>query len=157
MSIVAAIVSGILFGAGLTVAQMTNPDKVLDFLDLAAISKGGWDPALLMVFIGALPTMFMAYFIQRRMQRPLAARIFLAPTPSPVDPRLIAGSAIFGIGWGLAGICPGPAVTALAPTGGQAGSVALFVIAMIAGILLSQVFTTRSTGAPPPATEPRTR
>ncbi len=157
MHIVAAFISGLLFGAGLTVAQMTNPEKVLDFLDVAAIGKGGWDPTLLMVFIGALPTMFLAYIVQRRMRRPLASPIFLVPTASPIDTRLIAGSAIFGIGWGLAGVCPGPAMTALAPIGDQVGNVALFVMAMIAGVLLSQTFTQPSSRAPPPATEPRTR
>lgn len=157
MQIVAAFVSGILFGAGLTVAQMTNPDKILDFLDLAAIGKGGWDPTLLMVFIGALPTMFLAYLVQRRMRRPLAAPIFLVPTASPIDARLIAGSAIFGVGWGITGVCPGPAMTALAPTGDQVGDAALFVVAMIAGVLLSQTFARASPGTPPPATEPRTR
>ena len=146
MPIVAAVIAGIMFGAGLTVAQMTNPRKILDFLDIAAIAKGGWDPTLLMVFTGALPMMFLAYVIQRRMRRPLAAPAFLVPKPSPIDTRLVAGSAIFGIGWGLAGVCPGPAITALAPTSGQIGSVILFVLAMIGGILLSQFFTASSTG-----------
>ncbi len=151
-----AVTSGVLFGAGLTVAQMTNPSKILDFLDIAAIPAGRWDPTLLMVFVGALPVMFLAYAIQRRMQRPLAARKFLVPAHSSIDARLIAGSALFGTGWGLAGVCPGPAITALAPTGGQVGSVVLFVLAMIAGMLLSQAFTASSPGEPPPATEPRT-
>lgn len=156
MPIASAVTSGVLFGAGLTVAQMTNPSKILDFLDIAAIPAGRWDPTLLMVFVGALPTMFLAYAIQRRMQRPLAARRFLVPAAAPLDARLIIGSAIFGIGWGLAGVCPGPAITALAPTGGQVDSVVLFVLAMIGGVLLSQFFAASSPGEPPPAAEPRT-
>lgn len=139
MPILAAIVAGILFGAGLTVAQMTNPSKVLDFLDIAAIRTGGWDPTLLMVFIGALPTMFAAYAIQRRMRRPLATPAFMVPAPSPIDRRLLAGSAMFGIGWGMAGVCPGPAITALAPLGGRIDRVALFIAAMLAGIWLSRL------------------
>lgn len=154
MPLFASLFAGLLFGAGLTVAQMTNPAKILDFLDIAAIPKGGWDPTLLMVFIGALPTMFVAYVIQRRMRRPLLAHVFLVPTPSPIDARLIAGSAIFGMGWGLAGVCPGPAMTALAPIGNQFGNVALFVVAMLAGIYLSRFFPPAIATA---ATQPRTK
>lgn len=157
MPILAAVITGLIFGAGLTVAQMTNPAKILNFLDLASIPKGTWDPTLLMVFIGALPTMFLAYVAQRRMRRPLAAPAFQVPAPSPIDRRLIAGSAIFGVGWGLAGVCPGPAITALAPSGGQIGSVVSFVLAMIGGIMLSQLFAAATSSAPPPATDPHTR
>ena len=155
MPSIAALIAGILFGIGLTVSQMTNPAKVLDFLDIAAIRSGTWDPTLLMVFAGALPTMFLGYCLKNCMQRPLIARAFLVPTPSPIDGRLIAGSAIFGVGWGLAGVCPGPAIASLAPTAGQLLNVALFCAAMIAGVMLSWLFA-RPPHLRPPATQART-
>lgn len=144
MPIAAALLAGLLFGAGLTVAQMVDPRKVLDFLDVGAIPRGGWDPTLLMVFIGALPTMFLGYLVQGRMSRPLFAPGFPRPSRSPIDARLLGGSALFGIGWGLAGVCPGPAITALALAGNQIGNVVLFVAAMCAGIMLSWLFAPAS-------------
>ena len=152
MDIIASLVAGLLFGAGLTVAQMTNPAKVIDFLDIAAVRTGTWDPTLLMVFCGALPTMFAAYVIQRRMRRPILAASFLVPGRSPVDVHLVTGSAIFGIGWGFAGVCPGPALTALATAGAQLDKLALFIAAMLAGIWLSRFTLPRhSTSASAPA------
>jgi len=138
MQILMAIVAGTLFGAGLTVAQMVDPLKVLNFLDVAGVADGTWDPTLLMVFIGALPTMFLAYEIRRRrMSTPVLAPSYAVPLRTDIDARLVGGSALFGIGWGLVGVCPGPALTSLALAGGQIANVALFVIAMIAGIMLS--------------------
>ncbi len=154
MQLLAAVIAGVLFGAGLTVAQMVDPRKVLDFLDVAGIARGTWDPTLLMVFIGALSTMFLVYAVQHRMRKPLLANEFLIPRRSEIDGRLIAGSALFGVGWGLAGICPGPALTSLSIAGGQLGSVVVFVAAMVAGILLSRLLI--SALVAPPATEPRT-
>lgn len=140
MPILTALVAGMLFGMGLTVAQMVDPMKVINFLDIAAIPRGGWDPTLLMVFIGALPTMFLAYRLREaRLSRPAVAATFSIPQRTDVDARLIGGSAMFGIGWGLGGVCPGPALTALALAGGQIGNVALFIAAMIAGIMLSWI------------------
>ena len=138
MQVLAAVIAGALFGAGLTVSRMVDPQKVLGFLDVAGIAKGTWDPTLLMVFIGALPPMFLAYRLRRgRLSRPALAASYAVSERSDIDARLIGGSAIFGIGWGLAGVCPGPAVTALALAGGQTTRVALFVAAMLAGIMLS--------------------
>lgn len=156
MPILAALAAGVLFGIGLTIAQMTNPKKVLDFLDVAGMRTGAWDPTLLMVFIGALPTMFAAYALHRRMHRPLWQPAFIVPRPGALDARLIAGSAVFGIGWGLAGICPGPALTSLAPVGGALGGIALFIASMMGGIMLSWLFAPASVEPVTPATEPRT-
>ncbi len=146
MQILIALVAGAIFGAGLTVAQMVNPRKILDFLDVAGIATGTWDPTLLMVFVGALPTVFLAYVIQRRMIRPVFAATFTIPAQSDIDVRLVAGSTAFGVGWGLAGVCPGPAVVALALAlaGTQLPNVGLFVAAMLGGMLLSWLFRTSS-------------
>lgn len=155
MPILAALVAGTLFGAGLTVAHMVDPRKVLDFLDFAAIGSGRWDPTLLMVFIGALPTMYVAYAAQRHWSRPLLEPSFYLVAGKSVDARLVAGSALFGIGWGMMGICPGPAVTALALVRPQIGNLLLFIGAMVAGILLSRLVRAGASVSAP-ATEPRT-
>jgi uncharacterized membrane protein YedE/YeeE len=138
MQFLAAMVAGVLFGAGLTVAQMVDPQKVLGFLDIAGIAKGTWDPTLLMVFMGALPTMFVAYQLRHhRLSRPALSDHYAVPQRNDIDVRLVGGSAIFGAGWGLAGVCPGPAITALALTGDRIGTVLIFVVAMLAGIAVS--------------------
>ena len=155
MQILISLFAGALFGAGLTVARMIDPRKVLDFLDVAGIRNGTWDPTLLMVFAGALPTMFIAYAIQRRMAEPMLATAFSIPSRTGVDAQLVAGSAMFGIGWGLVGICPGPALTAIAVAGSQIGSVALFVGAMAAGIMLSWLLPAGEATVDAPATEAR--
>jgi len=154
MPIVAALLAGTLFGAGLTVAQLVNPQKVLDFLDVAGIANGTWDPTLLMTFAGALAVMFVGYVVQRRQSRPVLAARFSLPQRRDIDARLVAGSAMFGIGWGLAGVCPGPAITALALAGSQTGSVALFVAAMLAGIMLSRPLVPGSTEPTSEAPQP---
>ena len=156
MPILTAAFAGVLFGAGLTVSQMVDPRKVLDFLDVGGIAHGTWDPTLLMVFAGALGAMFAAYAVQRRMARPLLAPAFAIPARTAIDARLIVGSGLFGVGWGLAGVCPGPALTALAIAGGTTGNVLLFVAAMIAGILLSRLIAPGAPARAQPATEPRT-
>jgi uncharacterized protein len=156
MQIIAALIAGAIFGAGLTIAQMVDPLKVLNFLDVAGIAKGTWDPTLLMVFIGALPTMFIAYQIrQMRLSKPALAAAFSIPERRDIDARLVGGSAIFGIGWGLAGVCPGPAITALALAGGQLANVGMFVVAMLAGIMLSWVLVPSKEGADMAATAAR--
>ncbi|NOU05651.1 MAG: YeeE/YedE family protein [Hyphomicrobiaceae bacterium] len=137
MNIFIALLAGALFGAGLTVAQMVNPQKVLNFLDLAAMSTGKWDPTLLFVFIGALPTMFIAYRLQTMMAKPAYEIDFRIPKLNAVDLPLVAGSVIFGIGWGLGGICPGPSITAFPLAGPMLTNLAIFVAAMMAGIALA--------------------
>jgi uncharacterized membrane protein YedE/YeeE len=132
-----ALLSGTLFGLGLVVSGMVNPAKVLGFLDVA----GDWDPTLAMVMLGALAVTAPAFRVVLKRGGPWFANRFSLPTKTDLDPRLVLGAALFGIGWGLAGLCPGPAMTALV-TG--RGSIVLFVLAMLAGILIFDEFERRS-------------
>jgi uncharacterized membrane protein YedE/YeeE len=121
------LVSGTLFGAGLSIGGMTDPARVRGFLDLF----GAWDPMLVFVMGGAVLVMAIAWAVQRRMQRPAFAEGFSLPDRSDITPRLVGGSALFGIGWGIAGLCPGPGFAALAIT--PAAS-AIFLAAMLGGM-----------------------
>ena len=127
-----AALSGALFGAGLYVSQMVDPLKVLRFLDFTAIPSGGWDPSLAFVIVPAILVMFVAVRIGRRRQAPLFDSAFHEPEYKKVDARLVLGAAIFGMGWGMSGICPGPAISLVAfrPDG-----LWLFLGAMFAGSL----------------------
>jgi uncharacterized membrane protein YedE/YeeE len=107
--IVAAFVCGLLFGAGLAVSDMVNPAKVLNFLDLA----GPWDASLAFVMAGAVLVTAVGYRLAFGRERPVFAEAFALPTAQDVDARLLAGAAVFGVGWGLAGLCPGPALAGL--------------------------------------------
>ena len=107
-------VSGALFGAGLYVSQMVDPLKVLRFLDFTAIPSGGWDPSLALVMGGGLLVMFVAVQLGKQRGRPLFDSSFHHPDYSRIDTPLVAGAALFGIGWGMSGICPGPALSLLA-------------------------------------------
>lgn len=109
-----AAASGLLFGAGLYVSQMVNPLKVLRFLDFGGIPSGGWDPSLAFVMVPAVIVMFVAVRISRRRSTPLFDRRFFSPEFDRVDARLVTGAALFGIGWGMSGICPGPAIALIA-------------------------------------------
>lgn len=122
-------VSGTVFGAGLALGGMTDPARVRGFLDLF----GDWDPTLAFVMGGAVLVMVIAWLVQARMSRPLFAEGFALPTASDLTPRLIGGSALFGIGWGIAGLCPGPGIAALVI---EPASAAIFVIAMLAGMAM---------------------
>ncbi len=124
-----ALVSGTIFGAGLAIGGMTDPARVRGFLDLF----GAWDPTLAFVMGGAVLVMAGAWLLQRQMRHPLFAPSFSLPDRSDLTPRLIGGSALFGIGWGIAGLCPGPGFAALAI---DAPSAAIFLSAMLAGMLL---------------------
>ena len=136
MQLLIALVAGAIFGAGLTVSGMSNPKKVLDFLDIGALASGGWDPTLLMVFVGALPVMFAAYHAQGA--KPWLADTFQVPADGFIDPPLVIGSAMFGLGWGLVGLCPGPVVVALGlASKGVIGQVLVFFSAMLLGVWLS--------------------
>lgn len=131
----AALVSGLIFGLGLAVSGMMNPAKVIGFLDVA----GDWDPTLAFVMGGALLVAIPAYRVIPHRPRPVLAGSFSLPTKKAVDAPLIWGSALFGVGWGLVGFCPGPAVAALS-TG--LGPVLLFVAAMLSGMAIySRVFS----------------
>lgn len=126
------VASGFLFGMGLTVSGMTDPQRVRGFLDLF----GNWDPTLAFVMGGAVLVMAAAWRIQARMTKPVFGDKFALPDRTDLDPRLIAGAALFGIGWGIAGLCPGPAVASLVLTPVHALP---FVAAMLAGMLLQKV------------------
>jgi uncharacterized protein len=121
--------AGALFGLGLAVSGMVNPQKVIAFLDVA----GNWDPTLAFVMSGALLVTIPAFRQIFKRPRPVLADEFELPTKKDVDARLLGGSALFGVGWGLSGFCPGPAVTALA-TG--LTPVFAFVVAMMAGMAI---------------------
>lgn len=124
-------VAGGLFGTGLAISGMTDPARVIGFLDLF----GAWDPALLFVMAGAVSVYGLGILILRRVKnRDLKLS---SPTPSPIDRQLIVGSAIFGVGWGLGGFCPGPA---LANLGALRVEALLFVPAMAIGMFLAQRF-----------------
>lgn len=152
--LLSALAAGLLFGIGLTVSQMVDPAKVLNFLDLA----GHWDPSLAFVLAGAVGTSAIGFRLIRRRPAPLFADDFKLPTARRIDRRLVTGSALFGIGWGLVGLCPGPAITDLAldPRG-----VGLFVAAMLAGMAafwLRQTVAARvasATDKAQPATPPK--
>jgi uncharacterized membrane protein YedE/YeeE len=124
-----ALVSGTVFGAGLALGGMTDPARVRGFLDLF----GNWDPTLAFVMGGAVVVMAAAWLVQKRMQHPVFASDFALPNRSDLTPRLIGGSALFGVGWGIAGLCPGPGFAALAI---DAPSAAIFIAAMLAGMVL---------------------
>ena len=130
MKIVIGFAAGLLFGAGLAIARMTDPRVVLAFLDVT----GEWNPALLLVMAGASSTFGLLYWLTVRRDAPLVARTLRVPQERPLDGRLFIGTTLFGIGWGLVGLCPGPAVTAL--FGGNVSG-RVFVVAMLAGIALA--------------------
>ncbi|MFA7585806.1 MAG: DUF6691 family protein [Novosphingobium sp.] len=137
MRVAICFLVGLLFGTGLAVSGMTSPDKVLGFLDLA----GAWDPSLAFVMGGAVLSAAPLYWLARRRARPVAGTMFDQPSATAIDARLIGGSALFGLGWGLAGICPGPALVGLAI---DPPALAVFVLAMLAGAILSGRFTRRN-------------
>jgi uncharacterized membrane protein YedE/YeeE len=131
-----AALSGALFGSGLCVSQMVDPLKVLRFLDFTAIPSGGWDPSLAFVIVPAIVVMFIAVRIGRRRQAPLFDTRFHEPEYNKVDARLVTGAALFGIGWGMSGICPGPALALVAF---QPDGIWMFVAALFAGSLAGSV------------------
>lgn len=127
MRIAVQFLAGLLFGLGLVASGMADPAKVLNFLDVA----GTWDPSLAFVLAGATGTTLVGYRLVLGRGRPLLAPAFQLPTATRIDARLLTGAAVFGVGWGLAGLCPGPAVASLALA--APGTLA-FVPAMLVGI-----------------------
>lgn len=109
-----AAIAGVIFGAGLYISGMVNPLKVLRFLDFTAVPSGNWDPSLAFVMVAAVVVMFVAVRISRGRQAPLFAASFHQPEFTRIDTPLIAGAALFGVGWGMSGICPGPAISLIA-------------------------------------------
>jgi uncharacterized protein len=128
MPLLTALLSGLLFGAGLAVSGMVNPAKVLNFLDVA----GSFDATLLFVLGGAVVTTFIGYKLVLSRSEPLFADRFRLPTKVDIDARLVAGAAIFGAGWGLSGFCPGPAIAAVVAL---APEPFVFIAAMAAGMI----------------------
>ena len=141
MAVFTALLAGLVFGLGLLVSGMANPAKVLGFLDLA----GQWDPSLAFVMGGAVAVGSIAFLLARRRTLSLIGLEMRLPTDRHVDRRLIVGSAIFGIGWGIAGFCPGPALVALGM--GEAKAVA-FVVAMLLGMAIFDLVERRRAATP---------
>jgi uncharacterized protein len=136
MAIFLQFVIGLIFGFGLLLSGMSNPAKVLDFLDLGGIVAGSWDPSLAFVMLGAVVVTFLGFRWVLKRRQPWFAERFHLPTQRELDLRIVAGPAIFGVGWGLAGFCPGPALTAL---GFGTGKAFVFVAAMFAGMWLARL------------------
>lgn len=125
-----ALLTGVLFAAGLALGGMTQPSKVVGFLDFF----GDWDPSLMFVMGGAVLTYAPIYhLVTRRRRAPVFAERFGIPTRTELDVRLLGGAALFGMGWGLGGFCPGPAIASL---GSGTGSAVIFVVAMVSGMKL---------------------
>lgn len=123
-----SLLSGLMFGAGLAVSGMMDPKRVRGFLDVA----GNWDPTLAFVMGGAILVMSIAWFLQRRLVQPILADKFYLPDTQLIDRKLIGGAIMFGIGWALAGLCPGPAFGAIIL---QPASAAIFVASMLSGMI----------------------
>ncbi len=128
------LLCGLIFGAGLAISGMVNPAKVLGFLDVT----GQWDPSLILVMGGGVAVFAAGFLLVKRTARPVFAAKFEIPTRRDIDPRLVAGAVLFGIGWGLAGFCPGPALTSLAF---GITKVYVFLAAMVAGSLAYGAWT----------------
>lgn len=150
----ASLASGLLFGAGLAVAGMTRPEKVIGFLSFTR----GWDPSLMFVMAGAIGVHAIAWRLIKRRPSPLLSARFAVPTRRDIDARLVAGAAIFGVGWALAGLCPGPAIASASTF---APGILAFLVAMFAGNLLAvradpwiERLLKRSPPAPAPAPAP---
>jgi uncharacterized protein len=132
MSLLVQFLIGLLFGSGLVIAGMSDPAKILNFLDLAAIPTGNWDASLAFVMGGGVIVTFIGYTYVLKQKRPIFDTSFHLPKATKIDLPIVIGPAIFGLGWGLAGFCPGPAFTAL---GTGSISAIIFVVAMLAGMV----------------------
>lgn len=127
MRILVALISGLLFGLGLAVSQMINPAKVLGFLDLF----GDWDPSLAFVMLGAIPLTALGHRLARLRSTPFCDAAYSEPSERKIDRRLVGGAVLFGVGWGLVGYCPGPAIASI---GLGNPATLLFVAAMLVGM-----------------------
>jgi len=132
MAALFAFAAGLTFGIGLLVAGMANPAKILAFLDLA----GNWDPSLAFVMVGAIAVGAFAFAIARRRTTSALGLPMQLPGARSIDARLVGGSLLFGVGWGLAGFCPGPAIVALGAAQAKAG---VFIVAMLLGMGLFEL------------------
>ena len=133
-------IAGLLFGIGLILSGMTDPGKVIGFLDLA----GEWDPSLAFVMGGAIAVGFFAFAVARKRTTSLLGSAMQLPNSDDIDSRVLIGSAVFGVGWGLAGFCPGPAVVA---TGAGHWQALLFTLSMLAGMAVHELSVRVAPGA----------
>lgn len=136
MLLLSSLLAGLVFGLGLIVSGMANPAKVLGFLDLA----GPWDPSLALVMAGAIAVGLFAFLLAKKRRLSLLGAEMKLPAAGLVDRRLLAGSVLFGMGWGLAGFCPGPGLVAL---GMGEPKAAVFVLAMLAGMAIFELLERR--------------
>ena len=141
LRLLTAVAAGIIFGLGLAISQMVNPQKVLAFLDFA----GDWDPSLAFVMGGAVGVALIPYRFTLRRAKPLLAERFSLPQVRDIDARLVGGSAVFGAGWGLVGFCPGPAIASFAYAMPES---LVFVVAMVAGVVLARAVPERPAAQP---------
>jgi uncharacterized membrane protein YedE/YeeE len=141
MTLVVAFASGLLFAIGLVLSGMTEPGRIMGFLDVVGV----WDPSLLFVMVGAIGVFAPLYRLSLRRPRPMLAATFHVPGRATIDGRLLGGAALFGIGWGLSGFCPGPAVVS---AGTLALEPVLFVLAILVGMQAFRLITSRSDDAP---------
>ena len=132
MFVLTSLLAGLVFGLGLILSGMANPAKVLGFLDLA----GPWDPSLALVMGGAIAVGFFAFLVAKNRTRSLLGAEMRLPTATNIDRRLVTGGVLFGMGWGLAGFCPGPGLVAL---GMGEPKAAVFVLAMLAGMAVFEL------------------
>lgn len=135
-SMLSSLLAGAIFGAGLAISQMMNPAKVIAFLDFA----GDWDPTLAFVMAGAVLAAAPGFALAKKRKAPVLSSRFQIPTRRDIDIPLVLGAAIFGVGWGLVGFCPGPAIAAL---GTGMWEVVVFVTAMLGGMLLHRYLPSR--------------
>ena len=140
MQILFSLISGLLFGFGLIISGMSNPEKVLAFLDLA----GSWDPSLMLVMGGAIAIGIFAFTFARKQTQSFLGLSMQLPTARKIDYRLIVGSTLFGIGWGLAGVCPGPALVLL---GAGVNKALYFLLAMLVGMVAFELLDRRQQAA----------
>jgi uncharacterized membrane protein YedE/YeeE len=136
MLMLSSLLAGLVFGLGLIVSGMANPAKVLGFLDLA----GPWDPSLAFVMAGAIAVGFFAFLLAKKRRLSLLGAEMKLPAAGRIDRRLVAGSLLFGVGWGLAGFCPGPGLVAL---GMGEPKAAVFVLATLAGMAIFELLEKR--------------
>ena len=146
MPALVAFLCGFVFGAGLVISGMTDTAKVLGFLDVLAIPQGSWDPTLAIVMAAALAVSLPGFWLVRRRDWPVLATVAVWPNETAIDRPLLGGAALFGAGWGLVGLCPGPAIANLATL---SPAVLLFVAAMLAGMATHDAWRRRR--AAPPA------
>jgi uncharacterized membrane protein YedE/YeeE len=128
MRLIVALMCGVLFGSGLTISQMVDPNKVLNFLDVLGV----WDPSLAFVMIGGISVFSLGYFmVVKKRDKPVLGEEFDLPKNKTIDKQLVLGAVLFGLGWGLAGICPGPAIANI--SGGES-KIFVFIVMMLLGM-----------------------